>query len=99
MGIRPKKLSPNTAEILPRNGAGARSCTMVLASPKFSESAMASTPIASALKMKLLKRDSENNASETRITAPAINRKRFLRSIESNPSAPRSDPVPEHAMR
>ena len=45
------------AEMRPRKGEGARSCTIVLASPKFEESPIARTTIAIALTRKLWERD------------------------------------------
>src|SRR5437867_11568832 len=63
IGIRPKKLRPKTAETRPRNAAGARSCTMVLARPKFADNPTARIPIETAVRRKLFDCDMHKSAS------------------------------------
>ena len=43
---------PKMAEMRPRNGPGARSCTIVAARPKFADIPIARTPMEIALKRK-----------------------------------------------
>jgi hypothetical protein len=99
IGIRPKKLKPKTAEMRPRRCAGARSCTMVFARPKFVARPIASTPIEAAATMKLLVRDMTNNAQATNTTAPIMKRMRFPGATLSNPNDPTSEPLPDTAIR
>src|ERR1044072_245029 len=76
-GINPKKLMPTTAETRPRKCAGACSCTMVFARPKFIESAMAIAPMAHAVSKKLCDTDMRKTPAAMARTFPLMNFKRF----------------------
>ena len=93
IGIRPKKLSPKMAETRPRNGAGARSCTIVLAKPKFERDPNRQSTHEIAVNRKLSERDMRESARPTRTTAPVMNRNRSCRghAKQSKRTEKRSD--------
>src|SRR5437588_12914676 len=65
IGIKPKKLKPKTAETRPRRCEGACSCTIVLARPKFMESAIARIRMEQAGSKKLCDRDMKKTRGAT----------------------------------
>src|SRR5438445_13713295 len=98
MGIKPKKLMPTTADTRPRKWAGACSCTMVLARPKFIESAIAMAPMAHAVSKKLCDQDMRKTPKAMAATFPPMNFKRFSRATLNKPIEPTNAELPDSDM-
>ena len=100
-GITPTKLSMASAEIRPRKASGARSCTVVFASPKVIDVPVASVITAGAACQNERASPSPQSEKTTSTAATASQpsrRSRATLSIRPSPAASRS-PKPPSAAR